>query len=107
MLRLRYIILNIIKLFNNKKLRGRKNMEYTMNHKYIIISSNKIQSRKHRINRIVIGTLVRETAKSLIFETGTGIKRLRKKVVIKLIDISTVSFVHTQFFIDRIEDALL
>ena len=82
-------------------------MEYTMNHKYIIISSNKIQSRKHRINRIVIGTLVRETSKSLIFETSAGVKRLWKKVIIKLIDISNISFVHTQFFIDRIEDALL
>jgi hypothetical protein len=59
------------------------------------------------INKITIGYLAGVTNKSLIFKTDNGMKYIRKETISQLIDISNVSFVHTQFFIDKIEGALI
>ena len=82
-------------------------MEYTINNKYVIISQNVIQSRKYSVNKIIIGTLKTETDKSLIFETDKGNKRVLKRTISKLIDVSAIMNINTQFFIDRIEAVLI
>lgn len=82
-------------------------MEYTMDNKYLIISQNRIQSRKYMVNKITIGTLVADTGKTLVFSTELGAKRIRKRTIAKMLDISNVSIAQTQFFIDKIEGALV
>lgn len=82
-------------------------MEYTINNKYVVISQNVIQSRKYSVNKIIIGTLKTETDKSLIFETDKGNKRVLKRTISRLIDVSAIMNLNTQFFIDRIEAVLI
>lgn len=82
-------------------------MEYTINNKYVVISQNVIQSRKYSVNKIIIGTLKTETGKSLIFETDKGDKRVLKRTISRLIDVSAIMNLNTQFFIDRIEAVLI
>lgn len=82
-------------------------MEYTFGNKYLIISRNKIQSRKYMVNKITIGTLDSETKKTLIFKTESGIKRIRKYTIAKMIDLSCITMVNELFLIERIEGALV
>lgn len=84
-----------------------ENIKYTMDNKYIIISQNRIQSRAYMVNKITIGTLVADTGKTLTFETDLGKKRIRKRTITEMIDISNVCFAHTQFLIEKIEGALV
>jgi hypothetical protein len=81
-------------------------MKYTINNKYIVISKNVIQSRKYLVNKITIGELIAEKEKSLIFKTDLGNKRLHKRTISKLIDITNIISVNEQFLIERIEGAL-
>ena len=84
-----------------------ENKQYTVGNKYIIISNIIAQSNKYRVNKITIGTLTSVTAKCYNFSTDLGTKRIRKTNINKMIDISNVCFAHTQFFIDKIEGALI
>lgn len=84
-----------------------ENIQYSIDNKYIVISQNRIQSRKYMVNKITIGYLTGVTDKSLIFRTDNGMKYIRKETISQLIDISNISFVHTQFFIEKIEGALV
>ena len=59
------------------------------------------------INKIIIGTCKRDTGVSLIFKTDTGIKRIRKRTISKIIDVSNVASLNEQFLIDKIEAALV
>ena len=80
-------------------------MEYNIDNKYIILIQQRIQTTLPQIiNRIEIGRLKRITKDYLVLEGG---KRVKKSLIKKAIDISNISFVHTQFFIDRMEDALV
>ena len=72
-------------------------MEYTMNNKYLIISQNRIQSRKYMVNKITIGELVADT----------GIKRIRKHTIAKMINLSCITMTNEQFLIERIEGAVV
>lgn len=82
-------------------------MEYTFGNKYLIISRNKIQSRKYMVNKITIGTLDSETKKTLIFKTESGIKRIRKYTIAKMIDLSCITMTNELFLIERIEGTLV
>ena len=84
-----------------------KNIQYVINDKYVVISQNVIQSRKYKVNKITIGTLVGDTGKTLKFQTDNGFKRINKRTIAKLINISAIMNVNTQFFIERIEGALV
>lgn len=84
-----------------------ENIQYTIGNKYIIISQNRIQSRKYMINKITIGTLTTDTGKTLMFKADTGIKRIRKYTIAKLIDITNIVSMNEQFLIDRIEGVLV
>ena len=83
-----------------------ENIQYIINDKYLTISQNRIQSRKYLINKITIGTLIAETAKSLVFKTDGGNKRISKRTISKMINISCITMVNEQFLIERIEGAL-
>lgn len=82
-------------------------MEYTINNKYLVISQNRIQSRKYMVNKIIIGELTAETDKSFIFNTDTGKKRIWKKTISKLIDVSNLISYNERFLIEKIEGALI
>ena len=82
-------------------------MEYKINNRYIVICQNIIQSRKYKVNRIIIGELTGEKEKSLIFETCNGNKRVQKRTISKLINITNVVSMNEQFLIERIEGALV
>ena len=82
-------------------------MEYTINNKYLVISQNRIQGRKYLVNKITIGTLESETNKSLIFKTDLGNKRIAKRTISKLIDVSCITMINELFLIERIEGALV
>ena len=84
-----------------------ENIQYTLNNKYVIISQNRIQSRKYKVNKIVIGTLVAETAKTLVLDTGTCKRGIHKKTIRKMINIDSIDNYNTLFFIERIEGALV
>ena len=84
-----------------------ENIQYSVGNKYIVISRNVIQSRKYMVNKITIGELVRDTGKSFIFVTDNGDKRIRKRTISKMIDVSAVMSLNEQFLIDRIEAALV
>ena len=77
-----------------------------MNNRYIVICQNRIQSRKYKVNRI-IGELTGEKEKSLIFKTCNGNKRVQKRTISKLINITNVVSMNEQFLIERIEGALV
>lgn len=81
-------------------------MEYTINNKYIVISKNVIQSRKYSVNKITVGELIAEKEKSLIFETELGTKRIHKRTISALINITSIISINEQFLIERIEGAL-
>lgn len=82
-------------------------MEYEINNKYLVLSQIVIQSKKYTVNKITIGKLVKDTGATLMFETDTGIKRIRKRTIKKLLDITFVSVTHTQFLLDKMEAALV
>ena len=84
-----------------------KNLQYNINDKYIVISQNKIQGRKYLVNKIVIGELIGETEKSLKFKTELGNKRISKRTVSKLINVTNIASMNEQFLIERIEGALV
>ena len=84
-----------------------KNLQYNINDKYIVISQNKIQGRKYLVNKIVIGELIGETEKSLKFKTELGNKRISKRTVSKLINVTNIVSMNEQFLIERIEGALV
>ena len=84
-----------------------KNIQYTMGNEYIIISQNRIQSRTYKVNKITIGRMSADTGKTLVFSTEAGIKRIRKRTITKMIDISGVSIAQTQFLIDCIKAVLV
>ena len=84
-----------------------ENIQYTMGHEYIIISQNRIQSRAYKVNKITIGRMSADTGKTLVFSTEAGIKRIRKRTITKMIDISGVSIAQTQFLIDCIKAVLV
>ena len=84
-----------------------KNLQYNINDKYIAISQNKIQGRKYLVNKIVIGELIGETEKSLKFKTELGNKRISKRTVSKLINVTNMVSMNEQFLIERIEGALV
>lgn len=84
-----------------------ENIQYTIGHKYLVISQNRIQSRRYLVNKVTIGTLEAVTNKTFIFSTELGIKRIRKHTITKLIDITHIAVTHTQYFIDSIEGALV
>lgn len=85
-----------------------ENIQYTIGNKYIVISQNRIQSRQYKVNKIIIGELLKDTGKSLVFMTNGGIKRrVSKRTISELTDISRVDIVQTQLFINKIEDALV
>ena len=80
-------------------------MEYNINNKYIILMQQRIQTALPQIiNRIEIGRLKNITKDYLILESG---RRVKKSLIKRAIDISNIYFMHTQFFIDGIEDALI
>ena len=78
-----------------------------MNNKYLIISQYRIQSRKYMVNKITIGELVADTGKTLMFKADTGIKRIRKHTIAKMINLSCITMANEQFLIERIEGALV
>ena len=80
-------------------------MEYNIDNKYIILMQQRIQTTLPQIiNRIEIGRLKNITKDYLILESG---RRVKKSLIKRVIDISNIYFMHTQFFIDRMEDALI
>ena len=82
-------------------------MEYQINNKYLVISQNRIQSRKYRVNKIVIGELVKDTDKCLHFSTDNGVKSIWKHTITRLINITNIVSMNEQFLIDRIERSLV
>lgn len=85
-----------------------ENIQYTIGNKYIVISQNRIQSRQYKVNKIIIGELLKDTGKSLVFMANGGVKRrVSKRTISELTDISRVDIVQTQLFINKIEDALV
>lgn len=79
---------------------------YTFGNKYIVISQNRIQSRQYLVNKITVGELARDTGKSLVFNTANGERRIAKRTISDMIDITFISVIQTQFYMNRIEDAL-
>ena len=80
-------------------------MEYNISNKYIILMQQRIQTTLPQIiNRIEIGRLKNITKDYLILESG---RRVKKSLIKRVIDISNICFMHTQFFIDGMEDALI
>jgi hypothetical protein len=59
------------------------------------------------VNKILIGELISETEKSFTFITDNGKKRVWKRTISRLIDISNITIANTQFFIEKIEGALV
>ena len=80
-------------------------MEYNIDNKYIILMQQRIQTTLPQIiNRIEIGRLKHVTRDYIILHNN---KRIKKSLIKKVIDISNISIANTQFFIDRMEDALI
>ena len=108
MSRLRAVILSITKIILIKfyEVVNMENLQYSIGNKYIIISQNVIQSRKYLVNKITIGDCKADTDKSLIFETIHGRKRISKRTISKLINITNIASCNEMFLIERIEGAL-
>lgn len=83
------------------------NQIYTIGNKYIVISQNHIQSRKHMVNKITVGKLVRVTNKSYIFECLNGKKYIQFRTLLNMIDITYCNLPTTQYIIDEIEAVLV
>jgi RNase P/RNase MRP subunit p29 len=84
------------------------NQEYSIGHKYIIIMQQVIQTNDPQIvNRIEIGEVIAETKAYLLLKTLTTKRYVKKSLIIRLIDISSIYNLNTQFFIDKIEGALI
>lgn len=81
-------------------------MVYTLNHKYCVISKVRYASTGYYVHKILIGELTKETAAQLHFDTEYGKRRVFKKNIVRTIDTSFIDNCNTQFFIDRVEDAL-
>ena len=80
-------------------------MEYNIDNKYIILMQQCIQTTVPQIiTRIEIGRLKHVTRDYIILHNN---KRIKKSLIKKLIDISNISIANTQFFIDKMEDALI
>lgn len=82
--------------------------EYSIGNKYLVLMQQTMQTNDPQIvNRIEIGTVIGETKLYLLLQTAKTKRYIKKALIAKLIDISCISIMHTQFFIDRLEDALI
>lgn len=84
------------------------NQEYSIGHKYIIIMQQVVQTNDPQIvNRIEIGEVIAETKAYLLLKTLTTKRYVKKSLIVCLIDVSGIDNFNTQFFIDKIEGALI
>lgn len=82
--------------------------EYSIGNKYIIVMQQVVQTNDPQIvNRIDIGEVIAETKSYLIIKTLATKRYIKKKLIVKLIDISSVGDLYTQSFIDKIEECLI
>lgn len=82
--------------------------EYSIGNKYIVIMQQTIQTTGLQIvNRIEIGRIVGETKAFLLLQTDKTKRYIKKNLIVKMIDISSISVTHTQFFIEKMEAALI
>lgn len=82
--------------------------EYSIGNKYIIIMQQVVQTNDPQIvNRIEIGEIIAETKSYLIIKTLATKRYVKKKLIVKLIDISSVGDLYTQRFIDKLEECLI
>lgn len=82
--------------------------EYSIGHKYVIVMQQVIQTNDPQIvNRIEIGEVIAETKAYLLLKTLTTKRYIKKGLIVRLIDISSIDSLNTQFFIDKLEGALI
>jgi hypothetical protein len=81
--------------------------EYTINHKYILIIKQRIQTTIPQfINRIEIGWLVKDTPKYFHLITESGKRRVKKLLVTNMTDI-TYDIGEMRHLCKTLEDALI
>lgn len=84
------------------------NQEYSIGHKYIVLMHQVAQTNDPQIvNRIEIGEVMAETKAYLLLKTLTTKRYVKKGLIVRLIDVSGIDNLNTQFFIDKIEGALI
>jgi hypothetical protein len=83
------------------------NQRFTFDKDYLIIMRQKIQTTvPQTINRIEIGKIIAETNKYLVLQLDNSKRYLRKSLIAGMIDITNISIVHTQYFVDGIKGLL-
>lgn len=81
--------------------------EYSINHKYIIIMKQKIQTIIPQvINRIEIGWLVKDTPEYFYLVTENGKRRAKKSLITNMTDITSFTGKTLQLC-NKMEDALI
>jgi hypothetical protein len=73
--------------------------------KYIVICKNRIQSRKYPVHKIIIGMLIGETDKCLIFRTDDSDKRVWKRTILNLIDVTR--YHSADLLVNSLENSLI